>query len=189
MAAKRDIEAEKRQLAAAIADARARLETQSTAAVRQVRQNAERKAATELVEACDAELAVRGDRDFTAEQATAALEVARELGEAPLEERIHAAFAAVPPSEHERAFVQVLASHPGATFAHIHKAYPHSDTAKVAGSLVHDRFGWFRTLPGGETERAEALIVKSPKGKQVAWTLSDAAQHAFAKLGLIDAAA
>jgi len=188
MAVKRDIEAEQRQLAAAVAAARARLAGQSTEAIRKVRQNAENKGVAELVEACDAELSVRGGHELTAEQAAAALEVARELGEAPLEERIVAAFSAVPPNERERELLRVLAERPGASYTQIHRAFAHADTAKVAGAMVSDRFGWFRTLPSDE-ERAGAVIVKSAKGRQVTWELSPAARHAFVRLHLIEAAA
>jgi hypothetical protein len=188
MARKPDIEAQKRQLEAAVEAACARIATQSSKDVRQVRLNAERKEAEGLVAACDAELALRGDHEFTAEEATAALEVASALPEAALGERIVAAFQAVPARDYEEELVRVIDANPGANYAAIHKEFSRKDTALVAGHLVYDRFGYFRSLIATEEDRTSLLLIKVAKGKQVTWQLKPEAQAAFASLGVLAAA-
>lgn len=184
MARKPDIEALKRQQEAAVEAARARIATQSSRDVRQVRLNAERKGAADLVAACDTELALRGDHDFTAEEAAAALEVASSLEDRPLGERIVAAFEALPARDYEAELVRVIDANPGA-FAAIHKAFSRKDTALVAGHLVYDRFGYFRSLIAAEADQSSLLLIKGAKGKQVTWQLKPEAQAAFASLGVL----
>ncbi len=187
MPAKRDIEAEQRRLAEAAEDATARIATQSSKAVRQVRMNAERKAVVDLVAACDAELALRGEHDFSAEEAAAAQEVAGSLEDGPLTERIVAAFTALPARDYEADLVRVIDAHPGASFAQIHTKYPRKDTALVAGHLVFDRFGYFRSLIATEADQSSILLIKGAKGKQVTWQLKPEAHAAFTSLGILAA--
>lgn len=189
MARKPDFEAQKRQLEAAVEAACARIGTQSSKDVRQVRTNAERKDAAGLVAACDAELALRGDHDFTAEEAAAALEVASSLEDKPLRERIVAAFEALPARDYEQELVRVIDAHPGANFAVIHKEFSRKDTALVAGHMIYDRFGYFRSLIGTEVDQSSLLLIKGAKGKQVTWQLKPEAQAAFAELGVLAASA
>ena len=189
MARKPDVEYQRRQLEAAIEAACARIGTQSSKAVRQVRMNAERKDAATLVAACDAELALRGDHEFTAEEATAAVEVATSLEDKPLRDRIVEAFEAMPARDYEEELLRVIDAHPGANYAVIHKEFSRKDTALVAGHMVYDRFGYFRSLIASEADRASMLLIKAPKGKQGTWQLRPEAQEAFASLGVLQPSA
>ena len=190
MATKRNVEDMRRQLEAAVVAAKARIEAQSSKAIRQVRQNAERKEVAELVEACDAELALRGAHDFTTEEALEALEVAGEVAtDEPLRERILAAFTALPARDYEMDLVRVIDAHPGASFAQIHKEYPRKDTALVAGDLVYDRFGYFRSFVDDAPDQSSILLITSTEGRKVTWQLRPEAREAFASLGVLQPSA
>lgn len=93
-----------------------RLPAQSSAAIRQVRENALMRSAPDLLAACDRELALRGSGNLTAEEARRALEHAASVQDSSLREVIEAAFTALPARDYEIRLLRVIAENPGATY-------------------------------------------------------------------------
>ncbi len=165
-----------------------RLPQQASAAVKQVLANARVQNLPALIEACDAELKLRGTLVLTADTAAHAAEIAARVAGKPLQEVIALAFAEVRPHPEETVILRWLAAHPGTSFEELKKVYGKGDLSLVIGHLVYYRFGYFRPLLAGRTQ-SDLLLERDTAGKSVRYTLRPEAVAAFAEIGLLAATA
>src|SRR5690606_13439577 len=107
----------------------ARIPSQATGQIRQLRENAVALGAVEVVEACDRELRIRGTVDLSPEQARMAQEQAAAVEGKPLRDVIVAAFRAIPARDYEVRLLRVIAANPDATYSTIVALYGKRDAA------------------------------------------------------------
>jgi hypothetical protein len=165
-----------------------RLPQQASAAIKQVLANARVQNLPLLIEACDAELKLRGTLVLTADTAAQAAEIAARVAGKPLREVIALAFTEVPPRAEEQVILRWLADHPGTSFEELKKVYGKGDLSLVIGHLVYYRFGYFRPLLVGRTQ-SDLLLERDTAGKSVRYTLRPEAAAALAEIGWLVPAA
>jgi hypothetical protein len=162
-----------------------RVPTQSSAQLRVVLQNAERRGIERLVTACRDELRVRGGLELDASTARRSVEQALAVSGKPLMDVVEAAFVSIPPRDYEVALLKVLVESPGASFQTIEAAYGRRDTALVGGHLVYDRFGFFRQFLEAERDQSSILMTKTKRSGGVTWQLKDEVLSVFRKLKIV----
>jgi hypothetical protein len=172
-----------KQIEAAIA----RLPGQSNAAIARVLQNAQRYAAHELVQACQAELAARGSLQMSEEQARQAAAAQVKAKDKDLREVIEIAFRDVPLYPEEDWILRELVAHPGIRYADLEKAYiarfNKNDLSLTVGHLVYNRFGYFRHLIRGEIQ--SDLLIQRGNDNGITYRLRAEALDAFRTLNLV----
>ena len=165
-----------------------RLPQQASAAVKQVLANARVQKLPSLIDACDAELKLRGTLVLTADAAAQAAEIGARVAGKPLQEVVALAFAEMPPQPEEATILRWLAAHPGTSFEELKKIYGKGDLSLVIGHLVYRRFGYFRPLLMGRAQ-SDLLLERDSTAKSVRYTLRPEAVAALGEIGLLADAA
>jgi hypothetical protein len=161
-----------------------RVAGQSNSEIRRVRENAVRLGAQELVDACDAELQLRGSVVWDASQAARAREQADRVAGWSLEKVIHAAFTDLPARDEELALLRVIQANPGAQFGQIEEAFGRRDTALIAGHLVYERLGFFRQFLEEEDDQSSILLIKERVAGRITWRLKPETERVLCELGV-----
>jgi len=167
-----------------IQSAISRLPQQASSAVTQVLANARRAKLAPLIEACEAELKLRGSLTMSAPDAARAAEVSVRVAGLPADEVIATAFREIPPKPEESVILRWIGEHPGTSYKELAAVYPKGDLSLVIGHLVYHRFGYFRGLLAGGAQ-SDLLLDRDSTGKSIRYTLRPDAATAFASIGLL----
>lgn len=163
--------------------ATARIQSQASSAIKAVLVNAKAQKLPDLVEACEAELRLRGSLDLTSQQAVLAAAASERIAGKPLTEVIQIAFTEIPAREEECQILRAIGDQPGISFAELNKIYRNGDLGLVIGHLTYYRFGYFRPFLTGATQ-SDLLLDRDKSAKSIRYTLRPEAAAAFASLGL-----
>jgi hypothetical protein len=126
-----------------------RLPQQSNASVKQVLENANRLGIEPLVQACQAELRVRGALNLSREAAEQWSQISSRIAGKDLSEVVEIAFREVPAKPEERLILKWIWQHPGGSHADLGGFYGGGELSLVIGHLIYYRFGYFRPMLTG----------------------------------------
>jgi hypothetical protein len=153
--------------------------------LRQLLKRARDNAIVELVEAVEAELQLRGEKEFDEREAVQHALWSESAANLDLARTIELAFSLVPPNKDEQGLIRAIFAQPGISFPALVEVHGKRDVSLYFGHMIYSRLGFFRRFVDTQKKMSDLLFHREPGQRHMTYRLTLEAEQAFRALDLI----
>lgn len=167
-----------------VARAKAQIPSKDSRILREWARRAREHGISDLVDACEQELKLRGPLELDAAKADLHAQWTDQTQSMTLEDAIVFAFTQKRADEAERMVIRQLVENDNPSYADLVRMRGKGDVGLVLGHFVYERFGCFKRWIADADKISDILFAREAGGSSIRYRLTPDARAAFDRLGL-----